>query len=409
MQQMMHPQMMHPMMQQMMHPQMMHPMMQQMLPNFPGGGGVGGGAVQIPGDGKGSGKTCSNDGQSDGYTLIGDLRIPEQMRFDDDERRLSTTYASLGMAWHYGKTRTTVKKFRASLITACNSDEFPMVRMSQLTDEQTDILLFVLTGVGPNTKVCDLGCTYKKDARKACRSQYIVRLRRNASRLSALSEELDNLGMIAIRLGYAPEWFSPELKGAYDQSALGQALSRPSASSDANVGKQQVQKKLRCLGDKDDDGVEDNLPSLGSELALAQPLRDAPKQSPLKLRSGLRGFEGDGDAARSIATKKEGGPECKIGLTLPEMAVKRRKLSEPPQAIISKGGLLDIFKSQADKKDDDQVGAEDVTDDKQYDDQVGAEDVTEGTMMGSDWWDAGDQCGGSDYEEEDDAESFVER
>ena len=65
--------------------------------------------------------------------------------------------------------------------------------MSQLTEEQVDILLYCVSGVSPATKVSDLGCTFKGEARKAVSVQYLVRLKRNSSRLSMLSEELEVL------------------------------------------------------------------------------------------------------------------------------------------------------------------------------------------------------------------------
>ena len=74
-----------------------------------------------------------------------------------------------------------------------------------------------MTGVAPNTKVCDLGAATKGQARKALRDQYLVKLRKNPSRLSLLSEEFDNLPMVSLRLGYNPELFSPRLRSGYDR------------------------------------------------------------------------------------------------------------------------------------------------------------------------------------------------
>ena len=93
-----------------------------------------------------------------------------------------------------------------------------MLKVSQISEEQVDLLIFVLTGVSPCTKVCDLGCQTKGQARDACRSQYLVRMRKNPSRLDIMAEELDNLPMVALRCGYDPALFSPELREKYQEA-----------------------------------------------------------------------------------------------------------------------------------------------------------------------------------------------
>ena len=65
------------------------------------------------------------------------------------------------MTHKYGIKRVTTNKFRWSLASDCNRDEYPMLKVSQLPEEAVDLLVFVLTGVSPNTKVCDLGCKTK--------------------------------------------------------------------------------------------------------------------------------------------------------------------------------------------------------------------------------------------------------
>ena len=135
----------------------------------------------------------------------------------DDPRKLSTSYKSMGLVWMHGEKRTTPKRFRASLCTACNEDEYPMATVAQLDEEQVDLLLYVLAGILLSTKVSDMGAVTKGDARDAVRRQYQVKLRKNATRLSHLSEELDNLPMVALRMGHPAELFSPPLKKAYDE------------------------------------------------------------------------------------------------------------------------------------------------------------------------------------------------
>ena len=134
--------------------------------------------------------------------------------FTDDDRKLSTTYKSLGLHHLYG-ARCTPKRFRASLCSACNNELYPMVRMSQLGEEETDMLLFCLSGVSPATKASEFGVTTKKEARQAIRSQYKMRMARNASRLNILAEELDNIPGSALRLGYPTDLLSPATRATY--------------------------------------------------------------------------------------------------------------------------------------------------------------------------------------------------
>ena len=177
---------------------------QQMPPQGGNAAPFGGGAA--------SGNMVGTQQQS----VASDSSLPEGARFADDHRKISTTYKFLGQQ-HLNGDRATPKKFRASLCCACDPGEYPLVRVVQLTEEAVDMLVFVLSGVLPNTKVCDLGCTTKAEARAAIRSQYMVKMAKNRSRLSGLSEELGNIATIALRLGYPTNLFSPELRACYER------------------------------------------------------------------------------------------------------------------------------------------------------------------------------------------------
>ena len=135
--------------------------------------------------------------------------------YQDDARKLSTTYKALGIPHVHGVKRVTTKKFRSTLINACNSDEFSMVKLSQLSEEETDVLLYILTGVLPDTKVTDLGAVTKGDARDGMRKIYLSKLKRNLSRLNVLSEELDNILGVGLRLGYPVDLLTPETAKMY--------------------------------------------------------------------------------------------------------------------------------------------------------------------------------------------------
>ena len=67
------------------------------------------------------------------YITIGKERIPPRPTYPDDGSKLSTTYKAIGLLWKHSLKRVTPKKFRGSLCSACNNDEYPLLKMSQLS------------------------------------------------------------------------------------------------------------------------------------------------------------------------------------------------------------------------------------------------------------------------------------
>ena len=158
------------------------------------------------------------------------------VEFPDDQTKLSTAYKALGMSWQHGERRVTAKRFRCSLCTVCDPDEFPMLKVCSLSCEMVDLLLFCLTGILPNTKVSDMACATKRQAREACARQHRLKIRKNACRLQLLSDELDNLPACALRLGFPPELFSPPLRQQYEAMRVRQQLGNNHFSRQLEVG-----------------------------------------------------------------------------------------------------------------------------------------------------------------------------
>jgi len=116
------------------------------------------------------------------------------------------------MAWRHGEKKVFPKKFRCTLAAACNPTLYPMLKTSQLPCEYVDFLNYCLSGVLPCTKNRELGCSYKGELRTAFKVQYDAKLKKNQSRLDVISEDLDNLPMAAVRLGYPVELMSPPVR-----------------------------------------------------------------------------------------------------------------------------------------------------------------------------------------------------
>ena len=151
--------------------------------------------------------------------------------FGDDASKLSKAYKAIGCQHMFGVRRVFPKKLRASLICACNSDLWPMVRLSQLSEEETDWLLYCVASISPVTKPADFGTDTKGQTRRNVAQQYRAMMKRNPSRLGQLSEELDNVGTVAMKLGYEPDWLSPELRAQYDHRVDRASRGRPAMPS----------------------------------------------------------------------------------------------------------------------------------------------------------------------------------
>ena len=124
-------------------------------------------------------------------------------------RRRSRRLVSAGRAGH---TDAPAKKKRAQLITSCSSTRFPMYRLSQLTEHQVDMLVFISSGISPWTRPADFGAKHKRAVREASPVQYHHLLRTVPTRLDHLCPELSNIEFIAFRLGYQLSWLPPELR-----------------------------------------------------------------------------------------------------------------------------------------------------------------------------------------------------
>ena len=122
------------------------------------------------------------------------------------------------MSWSSGDRKSMTKKFGMQLINSCDPLRFPTMTLAQLTCEQLDLLLYIVTGISPATRPHDFGANCKRDAQKMCRQQHLQQIKRQPGRMDQLTDDLDNLPVVAMRLGYQPEWLSPALRQAYFQS-----------------------------------------------------------------------------------------------------------------------------------------------------------------------------------------------
>ena len=91
----------------------------------------------------------------------------------DDKSKLGTSYRTLGMSWLSGERKAMTKKFRMQMTNSCDPLRFPMMTLAQLTCEQLDLLLYIVTGISPATRPHDFGASCKRDARRMCRQQHL--------------------------------------------------------------------------------------------------------------------------------------------------------------------------------------------------------------------------------------------
>lgn len=140
---------------------------------------------------------------------VHDFHIAPQPSFPDDNRKLSSAFKALGRSWEYGVARITPKKFRCSLAASCDPEKFPMIKTTTLDCEWVDLLNY--SGVHPTAKLTEFGCSTKKEIRAAVRAQYVQKLKRNPTRLQCLSQDLDNLPLVAMLLRYPRQYLSSQL------------------------------------------------------------------------------------------------------------------------------------------------------------------------------------------------------
>ena len=172
-------------------------------------------AQQAPnGDNTGSGRAGDRKSRSRSR----DAGVADFPDWPDDKSKLGTSYRTLGMSWLSGERKAMTKKFRMQMVNSCDPLRFPMMTLAQLTCEQLDLLLYIVTGISPATRPHDFGASCKRDARRMCRQQHLQKLKRQPGRMDQLTDELDNLPVVAMRLGYQPEWLSPALRQAFIQS-----------------------------------------------------------------------------------------------------------------------------------------------------------------------------------------------
>ena len=129
----------------------------------------------------------------------------------DDKHTISTSFRTLGCAHLHDKpSRSCSNVFRASLCNAADTRRFPMMRLCQLSNEQLDMMNYIVCGLNPTTRPASYGCDSKRDMRVEARSQAEERLKAMPGRWNMLSDEWDNIESVAMKLSYSPEWLMPD-------------------------------------------------------------------------------------------------------------------------------------------------------------------------------------------------------
>ena len=176
--------------------------------------------------------------------------------FVDDKKQISTAYKSLGMLWKWGSTRVATKKFRSSLCYVCDNRKYPLIKVSQMEEEMVDMLIFSLAGVLPSARPIDMCTSTKGEFRTQVRDMYQVKLEMNASRLSMLSDEFDNLPLVALRLGYPIDCCSPGLRARLDAMRVPAMMPGPVSGADGEVQKPRGPRIIALENGVDDDEDE---------------------------------------------------------------------------------------------------------------------------------------------------------
>ena len=161
------------------------------------------------------------------------------------------------------------------MITAANEHEFPAMRVSQLNEEDTDLLIYIVLGVGPATKCKELGGDTKRATRINGWKQHRARMQKNPARLDGINEDMDNVLPVAMRLGYREQWLSPGYKEIWHQMAAHWAQSASNTVSTCAPPQRQPAlegprdlKMLRDGRQASDKGASDSVSTTDSEPRL---------------------------------------------------------------------------------------------------------------------------------------------
>ena len=205
-----------------MQPMNMCPPMMGMAPNMMMLEGMTAQNGMAPQNGNGTGQHNGQNGNPPPRRLTMSLSDPADPNwlpdFTDNDKKMCSSYRALGLFHIHGNKKCAPKKFRASLMTSCDHLRFAMLKLVNLDDEGTDLGVFCCSGVLPNVRPSDFGVNLTKGmVRRQIRQLYLEKHTRNPQRLALLSEELDNLPMVAMRAGYPVELLTPHMRETWDR------------------------------------------------------------------------------------------------------------------------------------------------------------------------------------------------
>lgn len=140
---------------------------------------------------------------------MNDARLGLPM-FKDGTHKISTAYQWFGGVHKHGMRKALTKKIRLSCIIWINPDTWTPIRLAVLSEEQVDMLCFLLCTVKPDTKVADLQCSNKHELRECLLREHLRLITAQPERLSSLASDLSNIEIIAHSHGYPISLMTPD-------------------------------------------------------------------------------------------------------------------------------------------------------------------------------------------------------
>ena len=131
--------------------------------------------------------------------------------FKDGDNKLSSSYVWFGAVFRYGQRKSLPKKFRLSCIVWMNPDIWTPIRISNLSEDEVDMLIYLLTSVKAETRISDLQCATKYELRELLVRESMRLLTAQPERLTSLSSDLTNVARVAYDHGYPVSSMSPAI------------------------------------------------------------------------------------------------------------------------------------------------------------------------------------------------------
>jgi len=123
----------------------------------------------------------------------------------DDYDRVAKCYRHLGGSKKWGKSKVIPRSWKVNAIHGMDPAKYSKVKLAGLRDSEIDALLFVLTGLQPDTYVKDMDLESKFDFQVALTECYLNMCGEDDQRIRGVASNMHNVIELAVDKGFNEE------------------------------------------------------------------------------------------------------------------------------------------------------------------------------------------------------------